>query len=131
MAIPQRLVQKLQHNLGAEAAEDLVEWIQEVQELRTDVNGLRTDVRQLQTDVRQLRTDVTEVRTDLNALRQEMQAFRLELRTEFSEFRSDIKDALHSMDVKIADARSDLMKWSFVFWTGSVLAIAAVAGVLR
>ena len=27
--------------------------------------------------------------------------------------------------------RADLLKWSFVFWVGSVTAIAALAGVLR
>lgn len=32
---------------------------------------------------------------------------------------------------KVADVKSDLMKWSFVFWCGAVLAIAALAGVLR
>lgn len=138
MAIPQRLVQKLQQNLGIEAAEDLMEWIQEVQALRADVNGLRTDVSQLRTDVGQLRTDVNDIRAglgevklDMTGLRQEMQVFRLEFRAEFAEFRTDIKDALHAMDAKVGDVKSDLMKWSFVFWTGSVLAIAALAGVLR
>ena len=33
--------------------------------------------------------------------------------------------------VEIAGVKSDLMKWSFVFWCGAVAAIAALAGVLR
>jgi hypothetical protein len=35
------------------------------------------------------------------------------------------------LGARIADVKSDLMKWSFVFWCGAVAAIAALAGVLR
>ena len=31
----------------------------------------------------------------------------------------------------IGDVKSDLMKWSFVFWCGAVAAVAALAGVFR
>lgn len=35
------------------------------------------------------------------------------------------------LETQIERSRSDLMKWSFVFWVGAVAAIAALAGVLR
>lgn len=56
----------------------------------------------------------------------------------FAELRRDIRDADHrvtegfrALDTRISDVKADLMKWSFVFWCGAVLAVAALAGVLR
>ena len=41
-------------------------------------------------------------------------------------------DALDkNLSTRISDVKSDLMKWSFVFWVSAVAAIAALAGVLR
>ena len=34
------------------------------------------------------------------------------------------------VDVRVANVKSDLMKWSFVFWVGAVAAIALLANVL-
>ena len=38
---------------------------------------------------------------------------------------------IDGIDRMRGDMRADLMKWSFGFWVGAVLAIAALAGVLR
>ena len=35
------------------------------------------------------------------------------------------------LDVRVAGAKADLIKWSFVFWVGAVAAIAMLAGVLK
>lgn len=35
-----------------------------------------------------------------------------------------------ALEVKVADVKADLMKWSFLFWCGAVASIAALAGVL-
>ena len=43
----------------------------------------------------------------------------------------DMAEGFATLRVQIADVRADLMKWSFGFWVGAVLAIAALAGVLR
>lgn len=48
---------------------------------------------------------------------------------------AELKQTMLAMELrlteKIAHVRSDLMKWSFVFWVGAVAAIAALAGILR
>jgi len=49
------------------------------------------------------------------------------VRSGFDELRSSI----HRVDKGVAEAKADLMKWSFVFWVGAVSAIAVLAGVLR
>ena len=59
------------------------------------------------------REDRTQLRAEVSALRHEMHAMEARL------------------TALIADVKSDLMKWSFVFWCGAVTAVAALAGVLR
>ena len=60
---------------------------------------------------------------------------RLQLRAELAEFRQQMTAQMAAMEMRlgaqIADVKSDLMKWSFVFWVSAVGAIAALAGVLR
>ena len=85
----------------------------------------------------------------LDEMRAERQERRREIRDDFAGFRREIRsdmlaleerlngrfarvDArLGELDTKIGDVKSDLMKWSFVFWCGAVAAVAALAGVLR
>jgi hypothetical protein len=63
----------------------------------------------------------------LAAMQAEFAAMRA-LITAF-ERRSDERFA--DLKVNIAEVKAELMKWSFVFWVGAVLAVAALAGVLR
>ena len=42
-----------------------------------------------------------------------------------------VDERLTDLQVAIADAKGELMKWMLVFWVGAVGAIAALAGVLR
>jgi hypothetical protein len=57
---------------------------------------------------------------EVAGLREDMHAMELRISRQF-----------HDIAAQIADVKSDLMKWSCVFWCGSVAAIAALAGVLR
>jgi hypothetical protein len=41
-----------------------------------------------------------------------------------------VGDRIGKVEVRVAEVKADLMKWSFVFWVGAVTAIAALAGVL-
>ena len=76
--------------------------------------------------------------TWLEEEREERTRFRAEVRVEFSDVRRDVvalRQEMHAMEARltalIANVKSDLMKWSFVFWCGAVTAVAALAGVLR
>jgi len=60
-----------------------------------------------------------------------MAAFRQEIVAMETRLRTEIVDVKSGLTNQIADVKTDLMKWSFVFWCGSVAAIAALAGVLR
>jgi hypothetical protein len=75
---------------------------------------------------------------DLVTWLEEMRAEREEMRGEFAQIRALIAalerrsdERFADLKVSIADVKADLMKWSFVFWVGAVLAIAALAGMLR
>jgi hypothetical protein len=106
VAIPQRLARKLQQTLDA-AAEDLMTWMQGVESQRDDIRELRADIAELGQELRR------EFRQDIVA----------------SEGR--LLERIHQLDLSLREVKSDLMKWSFVFWCGAVAAIAALAGVLR
>jgi hypothetical protein len=80
---------------------------------------------------------------------EELMNYLQEMRAEFAQSRQELLDAIRAcesrlgdrlhgvelsvgrVEVKVAEVRSDLMKWSFVFWVSAVGAIAALAGVLR
>jgi len=42
-----------------------------------------------------------------------------------------VDERIGRVEVRLADLKADLMKWSFVFWVSAVAAIATLAGVLR
>ena len=107
MAVPQRLTRKLQQVLGPEATEDLVNLLNSAEVQRAELQAWREGAR----------ADFAE--------------FRSEVRADLAEFRNEMRAELGQLRGEIATVRSDLMKWSFVFWVGAVGAIAALAGVLR
>lgn len=63
-------------------------------------------------------------RADIAELRHEMQIG-------FGRLESKIDHALAKMEATIERRTAELLKWSFAFWVGAVLAIAALARVLR
>ena len=109
MPVTPRLSRKLHQSLGEEAAEDLVNWMQQVDAQRAEV-ATRADVAELR----------LATRADLAELRQEM-------RVGFAELRQEMAHLEARLERRIAD----LIKWSFVFWVGAVGAIAMLARVLR
>ena len=72
-------------------------------------------------------TILEEIRADGARREASFQEFRREVSTRFDR----MDQRLATLEVKIADVKSDLMKWSFVFWCGAVASVAALAGVLR
>lgn len=93
MALRRSLSRKLHETLGTEAGGDLVTWLEEERESRS----------QLQAQFAELRREMLAMETRLGA----------------------------RIEVSAAGVKSDLMKWSFLFWCGAVASIAALAGILR
>src|SRR6266540_2558695 len=125
MAITARLSSKLRQTLGDEAAEDLVNWMQQVDaqraELRelNELNFARVDTRFAEAR-EATRADLAELRqamqADLAELRQAMQADRSELREEmkvgFAELRldtqADLAELRQVMQSDLAELRQGM-----------------------
>jgi hypothetical protein len=64
------------------------------------------------------------LRGDVAVLRHEMKLGFTRVDARFDQLKSDLE--------KLIEKRSgDLIKWSFVFWVGAVLSIAALGGLLK
>lgn len=126
MPITTRLSRKLHQALGDEAAEDLVNWMQQVDVQRVELRELN-ELNFSRFDAR-LAEAREATRADVAELRQETRAGFVELR---AEFRQALQVGLSGVETKLEQRTADLMKWSFVFWVGAVGAIAVLAGVLR
>lgn len=104
MAVPSPLSKKLREALGPDTGEDLVSWLDE---MRAEHEQLRA------------------------AIRADFAEFRHEMASLIHASESRLLERIGNVEVRVAEVKADLMKWSFVFWCGAVAAIAALAGVLR
>ena len=109
-------------------------------DFKADMARLNQELRhQMATSSRELREEMTrsnrelreEMTTSSRELREEMTTSSRELREEMTKMRIEVLEAVRQVDLRVANTRADLLKWSFTFWVGAVLAIAALAGVLR
>jgi hypothetical protein len=95
--------------------------VQETSSLRMEMAGVKADLRQ---EMATLRAD----------LRQEMAALRTELRLEMGTLRTDLRQEMAALGTdlrqEIANGRFELLKWSFLFWVGQIVAISAIVGVM-
>jgi hypothetical protein len=114
MAAARRLPKHLRNVLGADAGDEMLTILDDI---RADSAAMREGFDRLEASISALRLDMDR--------RFDTQDRRLDERFD----RIDARFA--AMEGKIADVKSDLMKWSFVFWCGAVFAVAALAGVLR
>jgi chromosome segregation ATPase len=118
MSFPTPLSKKLREALGPDAGEDLVTWLQEMRAEHDE--------------------KLASIRADFAELRHEIQASESRVVERIHKLEVTLGDRIHGVDervgrveVRVAEVKADLMKWSFVFWVGAVTAIAALAGVLR
>ena len=103
-------VDRFERRLGSEAASLRVDLTREIATLRQDMTK----------EMSMLRQDMT---TDMSALRQdmtkEMSMLRQDISTGTSALRQDFTRDL-------SNVRVELLKWSFLFWVGQVVAIAGL-----
>ena len=79
-------------------------------------------------------TILDEIRADSARNRAEAAEFQREVRQGFERIdaRFERVDARFvTLEGKIADVKADLMKWSFGFWVGAVIAVAVLAKLIR
>jgi tRNA U54 and U55 pseudouridine synthase Pus10 len=90
--------------------------------------GLRQEMATMGAELRQ------EMATMGAELRQEMATMGAELRQEMATMGAELRQEMATMGAElrqeIAAGRVELIKWSFLFWIGQVLAITAIMGVM-
>jgi hypothetical protein len=118
MPVTAKLSKRFYDQLGEDVANELVEWFNQVDatykaELRelNELNFARFEAKLEQRNA--------ELRADL----------RTEMHAGFAAVSKEIAALAVTVSREIGAVRSDLMKWSFVFWVGAVAAIAMLAGV--
>jgi hypothetical protein len=116
MPVTARLSKRFYDTFGDEIANDLVEWFNQVdatyrQELReqNDLNWARVEARFGQVEAR---------------LDARLDGLRAEFHQELTGLRSDL-------DIGLERLRSDLLKWMFLFWTGTALTVIGLVTALR
>lgn len=67
---------------------------------------------------------------DIRADFQRAEAERREQMARIDQRFDRLESRIVTLESKLGDIKSDLMKWSFVFWCGAVASIAMLAGVL-
>ena len=144
MSISARLSRTLHQALGDEAAEDLVNWMQHVDANRSELRELnelyfsRTDSR-LGEQRHWIEARFAESQQAIDkrfaefgqAIDKRFAEFQQAIDKRFAESQRAMETGLARLETKLERRFADLLKWSFVFWVGAVVAIAALAGALR
>jgi hypothetical protein len=112
MPVTVRLSKNFYDRLGEDIANELVEWFNLVDAT------YKSDLREM--------NEASFAKFDAK-LEQRLAEFRAQFG---AELRGEMYAGFARLEKAIADARSDLIKWSFVFWVGAVAAIAMLARVL-
>ena len=94
------------------------------QEMSQMQSGLQSEMGRMQVDTAAgfaaVRQEMGQMRADLH---DEIGQLRTELHVHVAELRSDFREEL-------ATARVDLIKWSFVFWIGQLVALSSVMALM-
>jgi hypothetical protein len=114
MPITAVLSRTLHESLGDEAAADLVDWMQQM-----DTHRLELDLQYARIDGRfnEARHATESAFGEMrNEFRSELTALRTEMRDGFA----DVRVASAGLEARMERRFADLLKWSFVFWCGTM-----------
>ncbi|HEX9581225.1 MAG TPA: coiled-coil domain-containing protein [Gemmatimonadales bacterium] len=116
----------LSEKLGDQVASDLINEFNametarqsEFHALRLDIAGLRSDLREDLSGLRsELKQDMAGLRSDV---KEDLAALRSEFKQDVAGLRSEFKQDMARLEIKIAGVQSEQIRWSFVFWLGTV-----------
>ncbi|MGD0485474.1 MAG: hypothetical protein ABSB58_12615 [Gemmatimonadales bacterium] len=111
MPVTAKLSQKFYQRLGDDVANELVEWL----------NAVDTSYRQEFKDLFEANFGRVEARMD--ELRAEMRSDLGRLETRFEERTGALESRL---DAKLSELKSELLRWMFLFWVGTMGTVLAI-----
>jgi hypothetical protein len=113
-----KLSRSFYDKLGDDIAGELVDWFNAVDaDYKRDLRELND--RNWERFRGELGAQRTEVHAEFAKVRAEFHAEFAKVRAEFGQFRAEIQTAL-------AAQRSELIKWMFIFWSGTVIPIVGM-----
>ena len=124
MAIPARLSRSLHHALGDQGADDLVNWMVKVEANRSELNEVMTAWRAA-TDAQFAAIDARFAAVDVRFDGVDRRLDGMDRRLE------GIDRRLEGLEKRLEDRITELFKWSFVFWLGSVGVFAGLVRLMR
>jgi hypothetical protein len=134
MSIAAKLSRKLYDTLGSEAAEAMVDWMQQVETQRSELREL-SDLSFARIDARfgeaqaQIDRRFVEAQAQIDVRFVEA---RGQTDVRFAEIRDEIHTGFATLEAKLDRRFAEVIKWSFVFWVGStVTLVAALAALAR
>ncbi len=100
---------------------------------RLGEDGTAGLVELFQTAGRAWREDVLSVVTERfeRRLTEAISGLRVEMANGFASLRQEMTQGLAQLRQKIAATKVDLIKWSFVFWTGQVVVLGGLMAIMR
>ena len=141
--VMERSVERFERRLSEEVSTLRVEMARLGADLRQEITLVRSDLRgEMATLGSDLRAEMATLGSDLRAemaalgsdLRAEMAALGSNLRGEMATLGSDLRREIATVgsDVRqeIGNQKFDLLKWSFLFWIGQVVAMAGIVTLL-
>lgn len=141
--VMERSVERFERRLSEEVSILRVEMVRLGADLRQEITTVRSDLRQeiagLGSDLRgEIATLGGDLRREMAALgsdlRGEMATLGSNLRGEMATLGSDLRREIATVgsDVRqeIGNQKFDLLKWSFLFWIGQVVAMAGIVTLL-
>jgi hypothetical protein len=74
---------------------------------------------------RRLGEESATIRQEISAIRQEIAGLRGDMATrkDLNDLRQDMSAGFMRLERELANTRVDMIKWSFMFWTGQCLAV--------
>ena len=113
------LAVRLRERLGVDASDDLVRELENVKADMMTATQARFEA---------------QLGTEMTTLRAEMATMRAELRREIANGDADLRVAMaegfSKIRAEMSDLRVDLLRWSFLFWVGQVVATATIMGLM-
>jgi hypothetical protein len=107
MPVTAKLSQNFYQRLGDDVANELVEWL----------NAVDTSYRQEFKDL---------FEANFGRVEAQMGELRAEVRHEMGEVRADLGRLESRVDAKLSELKSELLRWMFLFWVGTMGTVLAI-----
>jgi hypothetical protein len=126
----------LKHDISSLGIEIRAEMRAMSEEVRAEMRVMTEQLRsEFKGEIGVLRSEVkgeigalrSEFKGEIGALRSEVKgdiaALRSEVKGEIGVFRSEVKGDIAQLEVKIAESKTSMIRWMFVFWVGQLAAM--------